>query len=43
MIEKTDYIVIHDAARPFLKEEYILKCLKALDTGYEGAVIGVKK
>ena len=42
MIEKTDYIVIHDAARPFLKEEYILKCLKALDTGYEGAVIGVK-
>lgn len=41
-IEKTDYVIIQDGVRPFLKEEYLEKTLEALDNGYDGAVIGVK-
>lgn len=41
-IEKTDYVIIQDGVRPFLKEEYLEKTLAALDNGYDGAVIGVK-
>ncbi|MCD7879918.1 MAG: 2-C-methyl-D-erythritol 4-phosphate cytidylyltransferase [Candidatus Gastranaerophilales bacterium] len=38
---KTDYVIIHDGARPFIKEETILKCLKkAEETG--AAIVAVK-
>ena len=35
------YVVIHDCARPFIKEEYIDKCLSAMNK-FQGASIGVK-
>ncbi len=37
-----DYIVVQDAVRPFCKEKYFKDCYDALQTGYDGAVIGVK-
>lgn len=37
-----DYAIIQDGVRPFLKDEYIEQTLKALDNGYDGAVVGVK-
>lgn len=37
-----DYVIIQDGVRPFLKDEYIEQTLKALDNGYDGAVVGVK-
>ncbi|MDO4689722.1 MAG: 2-C-methyl-D-erythritol 4-phosphate cytidylyltransferase [Fusobacterium sp.] len=41
-LTKTDYVIIQDGVRPFLKEEYIEKTLEAIDKGYDGAVVGVK-
>lgn len=41
-IEKTDYVIIQDGVRPFLKEKYIEETLNALENCYDGAVIGVK-
>lgn len=41
-IEKTDYIIIQDGVRPFLKEKYIEETLNALENDYDGAVVGVK-
>ena len=35
-----DIVLIHDAARPFLKTAYVDSCLKALE-GAEGAAVGV--
>ena len=39
---KYPYVVVQDAARPFCKEKYFLNGIKALEEGYDGAVIGVK-
>lgn len=41
-ISNTDYVIIQDAARPFLKEKYFKQGLSYLDDDYAGAVIGVK-
>ena len=41
-IEKTDIVMIQDAARPFLKDKYIEESLKKIDNDCDGAVIGVK-
>lgn len=41
-ITKTDYVIIQDGVRPFLKDVYIEKTLEAVDNGYDGAVVGVK-
>lgn len=36
------YIAVQDAVRPFCKEKYFEDCWKALEAGYDGAVVGVK-
>lgn len=42
-IENTDYVIIQDGVRPFLKEKYIEQTLQTLEnTDYDGAIIGVK-
>ena len=42
-IEKTDIVMIQDAARPFLKDKYIEESLKALeDENVDGVVVGAK-
>ena len=37
----SDIVLIHDAARPLIKGEYIDNCIKALNE-YDGAITGVK-
>ena len=37
----SDVVVIHDAARPLIKDEYINKCLEYMPS-YKGVVVGVK-
>ena len=37
----SDIVVIHDAARPLIKDEYINKCLETIKK-YDGCTIGVK-
>ena len=41
LVAKGKYVVIHDAARPMIKDEYINKCLNALEI-YDGVVTGTK-
>lgn len=41
-INEAKYVIIQDAARPFLKEKYIEESLKILENGYDACVIGVK-
>ena len=43
-IEDTDFVIIQDAARPFLKNKYIDDSLKELveNKEYDGIVVGVK-
>lgn len=41
-IQNTDFVIIQDAARPFLKDKYIEESLRALDNDYDGAVIAVR-
>lgn len=38
---KSDIVIIHDGARPVIKQEYINKCIKEMEC-YEGATIAVK-
>ncbi len=40
-IAKNDIVIIHDGARPLIKDIYIEKCLKELKR-YDGCTIGVK-
>lgn len=37
----SDFVVIHDGARPRIKEEYISSCLKEMQN-YKGVTVGVK-
>lgn len=37
----SDIVIIHDGARPFIKEEYIDKCIESMEHFF-GATIGVK-
>ncbi len=37
---ETEYVIIHDGARPLLKERYIDECIKAMKR-YKGCTIGV--
>jgi len=41
LVTNKKYVVIHDAARPMIKSEYINKCLNAIKD-YDGVVIGQK-
>ena len=41
-IDETDYIIVQDGVRPFLKAKYIEDTLEAVDNSYDGAVVGVK-
>ena len=42
-ISKTDanIVIIHDGARPMIKEEYVNKCIESMDK-FKGVTIGVK-
>lgn len=35
------YIIVQDAARPFCKEKYFNLTVEAVESGYDGAVVGV--
>lgn len=37
----SDIVIIHDGARPMIKQEYINKCIESMDE-FEGVTIGVK-
>ncbi|MBR4694433.1 MAG: 2-C-methyl-D-erythritol 4-phosphate cytidylyltransferase [Bacilli bacterium] len=40
-IAKNDIVIIHDGARPNIKQSYINNCLKEMDN-YDGCTVGVK-
>ena len=40
-VAKSDIVIIHDGARPAIKQEYIDKCIEAMDE-FKGVTIGVK-
>ena len=39
--EDIDYVIIHDGARPFVKEEKVEKIVKYLRKGYAGVILGL--
>ncbi len=39
--QDTDYVLVHDAARPFVTHEVVMDVIKALDAGAEAVVPGV--
>ena len=38
---KADIVIIHDGARPAIKQEYISECIESMEK-FEGATVGVK-
>lgn len=39
--DEAAYVMVHDAVRPFLRQELITKCIEGIVEGYDGTVVAV--